>query len=150
MTGLTLQIDDRPVLDALRELSRRVQHLRPAMEQIGAKLESSVNQRFDTKTDPAGHPWAAWKPSTEKRHVKANRGSLLEMYGTLLQSLNHQADEDSVIVGFGAPYAVYHEFGTKHMERRGMLSADPDAGTLGRDDQAAVLDIITGYLAKAV
>lgn len=109
MTGLTIEITDRGVLDALAELSRRVQHLRPALDAIGNALESRVQQRFVTKTDPAGHAWAAWAKSTAKQHN--GRGSLLEMHGLLLQSLNYQADDSSVVIGFGTPYAVYHEFG---------------------------------------
>ena len=32
------------------------------------------------------------------------------------------------------------------MERRGMLLADPDQGTLGKEDEAAVLDVLDVWL----
>ena len=64
----------------------------------------------------------------------------------MLASLTHQADATSVRVGFGKPYAAFHEWGTEHMPRRGLLFDDPDAGTLAEGDEAAVLDIIGVWL----
>ena len=71
---------------------------------------------------------------------------LLDRYGDMLASLSHQADATSVRVGFGQPYAAFHEWGTEHMPRRGLLFADPDAGTLAEGDEAAVLDILAVWL----
>ena len=42
----------------------------------------------------------------------------------------------SVRVGFDKPYAVHHEWGTKHMERRGMLTANPDTDDPVPEDTA--------------
>ena len=67
----------------------------------------------------------------------------------MLQSLNHQADGHSVTIGFATDYAVFHEYGTQNMPRRGMLLADPDQGSLGEDDEATVLDIINYWLGEA-
>ena len=64
----------------------------------------------------------------------------------MLGSLSHSSDATSVTVGFGNPVATYHEWGTEHMPRRGLLFADPDAGTLGTDDEAAVLDILSSWI----
>lgn len=52
----------------------------------------------------------------------------------------------SVAWGFSVDYAAYHEFGTKTMPRRGMLTADPEAGTLASGDAVAVLEIVRDYL----
>ena len=64
----------------------------------------------------------------------------------MLSSLNWQADASSVRVGFGQPYAVYHEWGTKRMPRRGLLFENPDAGALAPDDEKAVLDLLLEWL----
>ena len=64
----------------------------------------------------------------------------------MLGSLSYQVGQSSVTVGFGQDYAVFHEWGTKTMARRGLLMSDPDAGTLGADDDASVLDLINGWL----
>jgi hypothetical protein len=56
-----------------------------------------------------------------------------------------------VTIGFGQPYAAYHEWGTWKMPRRGLLTADPDAGggpTLGRGDAEAVLDVLQAVLER--
>jgi phage gpG-like protein len=64
----------------------------------------------------------------------------------MLDSLSHEPTEDSVTVGFGIPYAAYHEWGTEHMPRRGLLTADPDGPTLAAADTRRVLDILSTFL----
>jgi len=54
---------------------------------------------------------------------------------------------NGVNIGFGVDYAAYHEYGTKHMPRRGLLMEDPEAGRLAPEDEQTVLDILRGYLA---
>jgi phage gpG-like protein len=72
----------------------------------------------------------------------------LEHYGTMLELLGWQASDNAVQVGFTQPYAVFHEFGTSKMPRRGMLFGDPTTGELGANDEALVLDLISDYLSK--
>jgi len=64
----------------------------------------------------------------------------------MLSSLNHRADSDSVRIGFGSPIATFHEWGTVRMPRRGLLTDDPDAGTLAPNDEVAVLSILDTFL----
>lgn len=145
--------NSQAITDLLTTLHRRMGHLRPAMESIGTELESRIAARFETRTDPGGRPWAPWAPSTVARYPRDGHRQLLDRYGDMLRSLNWQAGEDSVRVGVGAVagksrdvYAVYHEWGTKHMPRRGLIFEDPDAGTLTAADEAAVLDILRQFL----
>lgn len=98
---------------------------KPINEAIGAALEQNANLRFDTKTDPAGNPWREWAPSTAKARAAEGRGTLLEYTGRLRDSLTHVADNDSVEVGFGVPYARYVD------KVRPLLL---DNGKLGKDD----------------
>lgn len=147
---ISVEIDSRSVMDALQQLLRQSQDMRPVMDAIGLSLEERVSGRFETKTDPNGHAWAPWKPSTAKSYPKAGNGTLLDRYGDMLGSLNHHADSNSVTVGFGKPYAQYHEYGTRKMERRGLLMADPDTATLGQEDEASIVELIRGYFAKAL
>ena len=146
---IAIEIDSRSVMDALNELLHRGQDMRPVMDAIGQRMEERVSARFETKTDPNGHPWAPWKPATAKSYPKDGNGTLLDRHSDMLNSLNHHADANSVTVGFGVLYAGYHEFGTRKMVRRGMLFGDPEAHTLGTDDEASVLDLIHGYFAQA-
>jgi phage virion morphogenesis protein len=151
---IQIDIDNRTVLDALNELLHRTGDLAPAMQDIGGVLESRVRGRFETETDPGGAHWAPWADSYDpakggNRPTNGNT-TILDLYGDMLGSLSWQADQDSVTVGFGQPYAAYHEFGTKKMKRRGLLFDDPTTGTLAREDEHAILDIVRGYLAEAL
>ena len=64
----------------------------------------------------------------------------------MLGGLSYQVGKRSVTVGFADPYAVFHEFGTKRMARRGMLTTNPKRGTLGPTDKAEVLEILNHWL----
>lgn len=154
---LTVTLESASVQDVLAKLSARLSDLTPAMEGIGATLQSHISARFETQSDPLGDPWAAWAPATYLSYPRAGsagaermggeaHGRILDRYGDLLGSLTHQANATSATVGFGNPVAAHHEWGTKHMPRRGLLFADPDAGTLAPDDERAVLDNLSDFL----
>lgn len=150
---LIVKVDSQAVTDVLTKLQQRMGDLTPAMDGIGQELNGRISARFETRSDPQGHPWAPWAKSTKDTYPKDGRGQLLERHGAMLQSLSFSADKTSVRVGFGAVagksgdvYAAYHEWGTKKMLRRGLIFADPDAGTLAPADEVAVLDIIDIFL----
>lgn len=147
---IIIEIDSRSVMDALNELMRRGQDMRPVMDAIGQRMEGRVSGRFESKTDPSGLPWAPWKPSTLKYYPEGGNGTLLDRTGDMLKGIGHIFDAHSVTIGFDMPYALYHEYGTKHMERRGMLSGDPAARTLGAEDEADILELVHGYFAASI
>lgn len=147
---IEIKIDSQAVTDAFNRLIALGENISPVLDAIGQRMEERVSGRFETKTDPNGHPWAPWKPATVKRYPKDGNGTLLDRYGDMLGSLNHHADANSVTVGFGKPYALFHEYGTSKMERRGLLMADPDAGMLGTEDEASILDLIRTYFAESI
>lgn len=150
---LTITVDSKAVSERLAKLKAKTSNLRPAMAGIGQELNSRISARFETRSDPLGNPWAPWADSTRENYPKNGRGLVLERYGDMLKSLTFAASESSVVVGFGAVaskngdvYATYHEFGTDTMPRRGLLFANPEAGTLAPADETAVLDIISDFL----
>lgn len=143
---MIIDVQNREVLDYLQRLINRLEDISPVMDAIGQRLEEHISMRFETESDPAGREWAPWKPGTLNSYPKDGHRRVLDRYGTLLRSLSHQVDRTGVTVGFGQPYAAYHEYGAKFMERRGLLFDDPRAGTLGADDERAILDIVAAYL----
>jgi phage gpG-like protein len=155
---LTITVDSKPVSDMLEKLSRRMSNLQPAMHDIGVAMETRVSGRFETRTDPLGKAWAPWAESTRENYPADGLGLLLQRYPSgMLSSLNSKSDSTSVRIGFGAVasksgdvYATYHEFGTETMPRRGLLFADPDAGTISPDDERTVLDVIEGFLTGGI
>lgn len=157
---IEILVDDSAFRACLKRLEEAAENLQPVMEDIGGDLEAAVRARFLTRSDPNGQPWKAWQPRTKtsypypgtvaaKKAGKAGSGRLLDRFGDMLESLNYDATGDSVRVGFGQHYAVFHEFGTKKMARRGMLLGDPGAGKLGADDEQAVMGILQARLDRA-
>ena len=143
---LTVDVDSKPVTDVLSKLLKRLDDLSPAMASIGQELEGRISGRFETESDPFGRSWAPWAPATLESYPDDGNRRILDRYGDMLASLNYQANASSVRVGFGQPYAAYHEWGTETMPRRGLLMADPDAGTIAPDDEAAVIEILNTFL----
>lgn len=144
--SLIVTVDSAPLAAVLDRLYGVTNDLTPIMHNIGFEMENRVLERFDTETDPLGLPWAKWKPSTKESYPKDGHGTLLDRVGELLGGTSYQATADSAIIGFDREYAAYHEWGTKKMDRRGLLFADPDAGTLAPDDELALIDIVMQVL----
>lgn len=143
---IAIDLNSDSVNAYLADLARRLDHPSELLASIGQEIESRVSARFETETDPTGQPWAPWKQSTIDSYPEDGNHRILDRYGDMLASLNHQVEGDAVLIGFGDPVATYHIFGTEDMERRDPLFADPEQGTLGHDDELAILDIATTYL----
>lgn len=153
VSEFTIQVQgDQALLEVLAALKGRAVNQRPAWDLIGAGLVANADKRFETKMDPTGTPWAPWADSTKRARQKSGRGTLLELTRMMRASLNHQAQEDGVVVGLGRSYAPYHETGTRNkdesprMPRRGMLLASLEPPTLGREDRQFVLDTLMEFL----
>ncbi len=147
--SLIVTVDSRPLNIVLDRLYAVTNDMSPIMSAFGMEMESRISGRFETETDPLGVKWLPWKPATEKRYPKGGNRRLLDCFGDMLGSLNHSFDDHSATIGFGDPKAAYHEWGTKKMERRGLLFADPDASTLAPDDELALIDIVMHALEAA-
>lgn len=152
MTHLTVTVDDAVLRARLDGLTRRITAPEQLLDDIGAVLEARVQRRFDFKRDPNGEAWDPWAPATARQRRREGRGELLHHGGKrsqhLRETLNHRVGVDFVAVGFGATYAQYHEFGTKRMRRRGLLTADPLAGTLGEEDRRLILQTVVNHLQR--
>lgn len=147
---ITIDVQNADLLRALKALEAQAQDLSAPLADVGQALESAVSGRFETETDPNGSAWVKLSDATLARRAKnGTTGNKLHEHGTMQASLSWQSDAKTAQVGFGQPYAAYHEWGTKRMPRRGLLMADPDAGTLGADDLELVLDILHDHLAGA-
>ena len=144
---ISVQIDDSPFRDQVRLLSYRMRDLTPVLEGVGAALESNVRNRFESRTDPDGVAWIPWAQSTKDSYPEGGNRRLLDRLGDMLNGVSYQLNGDaSVRVGFDKEYATYHEWGTEHMPRRGLLMSDPDQGTLSEDDTATVLAVLNDFI----
>lgn len=148
--SLIVTVESAPLRAVLDRLYAATSDLTPILSAIGMEMESRVSQRFESESDPFGNPWAEWAPSTKENYPKDGNKRLLDRFGDMLSGLSHQVTADSAIIGFNQEYAAYHEWGTKKMPRRGLLFADPDAGTLAPDDERALVDIVMAALDAAL
>ncbi len=147
--GLRLILRDAGAGAALRTLVGRLRNRTALHQELADGLLARVDQRFETSQDPTGVAWAAWKPATVKARARKGLlpGRLLVAHTPGLRtSLSSEADAESGRVGFGLPHAVYHEYGTRRMARRGLLTADPRTGALGDRDAALLLQVVRDYL----
>lgn len=155
---IEVTVEDKALQEYLTRLQRRLGNLKPVMRSIADGLETRVSDRFETQTDPNGRPWKAWAPATLAAYPKKGvNNRILDRYGKMLESLSSIATADTARVGFGAVasaerdvYAVYHEFGTQHMVRRGLLFDNPETGTLGAGDSQALDRLLADWLNDAI
>lgn len=154
---IDVTVEDKALQEYLTRLRRRMGNLKPVMQSIATELETRVSARFETQSDPAGRKWDGWKPATSASYPKNGNRRLLDRYSDMLNSLNSIATADTARIGFGAVgsvagdvYAVYHEFGTQHMVRRGLLFDDPETGTLGTGDSQALDTLLSDWLNSAI
>lgn len=156
---LIINVDNAEVMQALQQLAGRLDNLQPALQDIAARLEQNIGLRFITKTDPSGKQWAPLAPSTKSRYAKADskgnntvvsKGSLLMRTGQMHRSLNSKVIDNAALIGFNSNIAQYHEFGTKKMPARHMMFANPEAGQLGNEDVADIMEILSHYVESQI
>lgn len=152
--GLQVQVDDADVQSLLDNALAALENPAPLLRTIGETVRVNVAGRLSSKTDPSGAPWAPLAEATLAR--KKGQGSTLIDSGDMQRSLTYNVGSDFVEIGFGEPYAQYHETGTTRMPRRGLLlgavgfSDEGDAsGSLGEGDRQDILDDVFAYLRSA-
>lgn len=154
---LVIKLEDSALRAHLQQLQAHMQDLSPAMDRIAFALEQNLRQRFETRQDPSGKAWAAWAPSTRRSYPwpgskaakgkdGAGRGKLLERYTSMMGGISSAHDKTTASVGFDQIYAAHHEWGTRRMKRRGLLTANPQTSQLGEKDKETVLHIVQHFL----
>ncbi|MDR2925953.1 MAG: phage virion morphogenesis protein [Azoarcus sp.] len=141
VAALKITVDDRAFRAALDHLQRAARDMEPAMRDIAATLWERAGERFETQRDPVGRGWEPKKGESAPATLVVSQH--------MLNSLKPHADATRAEVGFGQPYAIYHEFGTAKMPRRGIFYLDPEAGQLSAEDEALILGRIAEHLRRA-
>lgn len=142
---------------AVNALLARGQDMRPVMEDIGALLEESTRERFETQRDPDGTPWA---PSSR---ALRQAGPTLTDTGRLRDSVTRKVTGRQIDVGTNVIYAATHQFGAtiRPKTAKGLafrigsdfvvtqkveIPARPFLG-ISQQDQDAIGDLVNDYLA---
>lgn len=170
---LTIQVEDRSVLAALTELSRRTADLEPALREMGEELQDSTMRRFETSTGPDGQRWEPNSPTTILEYLSGRGGAYSETTGRLTAkgvqaamskrpligntrnlsgTITYQVVDggQTLLVGSPQKYAAVQQFGAKAREFGrapwGDIPARPFLG-VSDEDQTTILDILGHYLA---
>jgi phage virion morphogenesis protein len=157
---ITLQVADRPALDALATLLRRVADLAPAMRDSADVMARPAESAFHHERDPAsGERWHPLAASTIARREAAGHwpGPLLQVTGHLATSLQREYGRDYAAVGTNVVYAAAQHFGMPRgyagRTRRGApipwgdLPPRPFLG-LSAEDRREILDLLQDYLSR--
>jgi phage virion morphogenesis protein len=168
---ITIQVDDKQVLDMLAELSRRMTNLKPAMKEIGEDIVASTKRRFADSVGPDGTPWEANSSVTVARYLGVFSGShnkdgtlskrgearssdkkpLIGETKTLQSTINYQLDGTSgVHIGSPKVYAAMQQFGGTEAQFPHLWGTIPARPFLGVSDQDKVniLDILGSYIVR--
>jgi phage virion morphogenesis protein len=111
MTGaaLTVSLDDKQLRRSLGRVAALAQRPEALLKRIGMGLAATSAERFETQTDPWGHPWAELSPAYAA--IKTRGGRILTASGMLHQSLHYVVSGRQVQVGSNLVYAAVHQFG---------------------------------------
>jgi len=143
---IDIDIDDRPVRQALRRLETAGTDLSPALKDIGEALLLSTEERFDNQVDPDGRPWKPLRPRYRKRkkHPK-----ILTETTNLRGRIVWQLVPGGVEIGTDVVYAAIHQLGGQ--AGRKLAAEIPARPYLGfsAEDQNSMLEIMRAHLEKA-
>jgi phage gpG-like protein len=168
---ITIQVQDKEVLDMLGELARRMTNLQPAMQEIGEDIVVSTKRRFVDGVDPEGNDWKENSTETTIPFYLGAFGGSHKKDGTLSKAgaarsaakkpltgetkalrttINYQLDGTSgVRIGSPMVYAAMQQFGgvtsPNSMIPGKTIPARPFLG-LSEADTTNILDIIGRYL----
>mgnify|MGYP000942949112 CR=1 FL=1 len=166
---LTIEVDDRLVLDALRQVAGRLGDPAPALKAIGETLAESTRRRFETSTGPDGQRWPSNSPVTILQYLGAYKGSytktskisangsgraiskrpLIGETKSLSSTIDWTVSGDSVLIGSPMVYAAVQQFGAKARQFGsapwGDIPARPFLG-VSDDDRRAILDLFSDFL----
>ena len=159
MTGVSVDIDDRQVKDALSRLIGQVTDLRPVLDKLAKVVVTRADLSFRGQQSPDGAPWQKLSDATLRRR-RGSSAQILKDTGRLASSISAQpASAHEVIVGTNVEYAAVHQFGNPanrmYNTPRGNPAPIPPRPFLPTDglpdeDRDAMIDITSRTLMEAV
>jgi phage virion morphogenesis protein len=137
---VTIDVDDRQVIERLDELIGRLDDPTPALRDIGEALLNSHHRRFEEQVAPDGTPWAPLSPAYQAKKKK-NADKILVLDGYLSGLLTYQVSSDGLELGTNRIYGATHQFGdpARNIPERPWLG-------LSDDDRTEVLEILGDHL----
>lgn len=167
---IEVNLNTDAITDALAGLMASLSDMTPIMNEIGAHLRDTTEDRFKTGKGPDGAAWAPRSPATLKRYAKLGLtpGKVpLTLTGAMSNAIFHSYGPTFAEVGSNAIQAAVMQFGAA----QGQFGAFIGRDKLGRDhfhhlpwgdiparpfigisdqDEADILDIIAESLERAM
>ncbi|HEY9212070.1 MAG TPA: phage virion morphogenesis protein [Ancylobacter sp.] len=113
---LRIRLDPETVARANRVLGRladRAEDVSGGLRNVGEALLITLDDRFDTQTDPQGRAWAPLAATTVM--LRGGGGHILTVSRRLRSSANYQVGGNILQVGVNAPpYDTVNQFGSTH------------------------------------
>lgn len=100
--SMNIELDDRDMQRMLNGLLSLGQNLSPVLDDVGAHVEMSTKERFETNIGPSGDAWQ------QSRRAAAQGGKTLLDRDSVQRS---PATDDEVVIGTNIIYAAIHQFG---------------------------------------
>ena len=135
MTGFQVDFDASEALRELRRLIQKCEDPRDALDAVGFEFSQLVDQTFEAQADPWNRAWKPLSPLTLRLRRKRGRvaklfsganlvtddagsvvgqvGEILRDTGRLSESITHDFEGDTLVVGTNVEYARHHQLGRK-------------------------------------
>jgi len=109
--SIEIKIENKELTEALLNLAKRGENLRPLMKTIAGILASSTEENFKNEGRP--DKWTDLADVTKKSREKIKKwpGQILQVEGQLAASVTTQYDDDSAVIGSNKDYARIHQLG---------------------------------------
>lgn len=143
------RIEDRRTAEALAQLIKRVENLRPVQDDLGEYFIESTKRRFKTKTAPDGSRWRDNSELTQE--LKGSNDPLIGESRRLSNEIHRRIDGTTVSWGSSLVYAGMQQHGglkSVYPHLWGNIPARPFLG-MSNEDEQVVLEILQEHLAGA-
>lgn len=143
---IEIKLENTEVEQALLNLAKRTENLRPLMKNIAGVLASSTEENFKQEGRP--DKWTDLSEVTKKQREKINKwpGQILQVTGQLASSISTQYDDDSAVIGSNLPYAAIHQLGGQAGRNKSVEIPARPYLSLTNDDYDEILHNIENYL----
>lgn len=143
---IEIQFDNQEVNNALLQLARKGENLRPLMKNIAGIMAYSTEENFKEQGRP--DKWVDLAESTKKQRLKKRKwpGQILQVEGMLASSINTYYDNDSAVIGSNLPYAAIHQLGGQAGKNKSANIPTRPYLNLTEDDYNEILHETQEYL----
>ena len=143
---IEIEFDNQEVNNALLQLAKKGENLRPLMKNIAGIFANSAEENFKEQGRP--DKWVDLAESTKKQRLKKRKwpGQILQVEGMLASSVNTYYDNDSTVIGSNLPYAAIHQLGGKAGKNKSTNIPARPYLNLTEDDYKEILSETEKYL----